>query len=90
MIAGLSGTAHASDTFVPPEPLQLSQKEVNKFLGQVQGLCKETKKQSGILIDGKEACEISLDNGKTWEVSTMEKAAALALAAIAAGIATAG
>ena len=39
---------------------------------QVNELCIATANQSGLILDGKELCEASIDGGKTW--MSLEKA----------------
>ena len=38
---------------------------------QVKQLCINTKNKSGLIVNGVDACDISIDNGKTW--TTLEK-----------------
>lgn len=52
-------TANAGENFVRPEPIIIGSLEFQK-------LCNDTKNKTGLLIDDKEVCEISTNNGETW------------------------
>ena len=61
-------TANAGENFVPPEPIIVGSPEFKK-------ICEDTKNKTGLLLNGQEICEISVDQGKTW-VSLVEFLAA--------------
>ncbi|OIO76187.1 hypothetical protein AUJ87_03345 [Candidatus Gracilibacteria bacterium CG1_02_38_174] len=61
-------TANAGENFVRPEPIIIGSPEFQK-------ICEDAKNKTGLLLDGQEICEISVDQGKTW-VSLVEFLAA--------------